>query len=130
VPVTVHVAIGTDVVHQHPAADGQAIGYATMQDFRSFASTIEGLKGGVVINMGSAVILPEVFLKALAMARNAGADLGRFTTANFDMHSLYRPSMNVVERPRLLGATTYSFCGNHEIFLPVFIASIISKLRP
>lgn len=130
VPVTVHVAIGTDVVHQYPAADGQAIGYATMQDFRAFASTIMNLKGGVVLNIGSAVILPEVFLKALAMARNAGADLGRFTTANFDMISLYRPSVNVVERPRLLGARTYNFCGSHEIILPVLFASLVSRLRP
>jgi deoxyhypusine synthase len=128
VPVTVHVAIGTDVVHQHPAADGQAIGYATMEDFRTFASIIRDLRGGVVLNVGSAVILPEVFLKALAMARNAGADLGGFTTANFDMFSLYRPVTNVVERPRLIGARTYNFCGSHEIILPVLFASLMFRL--
>jgi hypothetical protein len=127
-PVTVHVAIGTDVVHQHPKADGQAIGYATMEDFRAFASTISNLAGGVVLNIGSAVILPEVFLKALAMARNKGADLGRFTTANFDMVSLYRPTVNVVERPRLVGARTFNFCGSHEILLPVFFASVMARV--
>lgn len=129
-PVTVHVAIGTDVVHQHPEADGQAIGYATMEDFRAFAATIRNLRGGVVLNIGSAVILPEVFLKALAMARNAGADLGQFTTANFDMFSLYRPVTNVVERPRLVGATTYNFCGSHEIVLPVLFSSLMFRLYP
>ena len=128
VPVTVHVALGTDVVHQHSEADGAAIGYSTMEDFRDFASAIAGLRGGVVLNLGSAVILPEVFLKALAMACNAGADLGQFTTANFDMIPLYRPTMDVVERPRLVGATTYNFTGNHEILLPVFFASIMSRL--
>lgn len=130
VPVTVHVAIGTDVVHQSPDADGQAIGYATMKDFRTFAAAIGNLQGGVVLNIGSAVILPEVFLKALAMARHAGADLGPFTTANFDMLPHYRPTVNVVERPRLLGAKTYNFCGSHEIILPVLFASLASRLRP
>ena len=127
IPVTVHVAIGTDVVHEHAEADGRAIGYASMEDFRSFTSIIMRLGGGVVLNIGSAVILPEVFLKALAIARNRGSDLGKFTTANFDMLQLYRPITSVVERPRLLGATTYNFTGNHEILLPVFIASIMSK---
>jgi hypothetical protein len=128
VPVTVHVAIGTDVVHEDEGADGQAIGYASMEDFRTFTSVIVGLRGGVVLNVGSAVVLPEVFLKALAVARNRGADLGAFTTANFDMFSLYRPVTNVVERPRLVGATGYNFTGNHEILLPVFVASLLSKL--
>jgi hypothetical protein len=128
VRATVHVAIGTDVVHQHAEADGKAIGYASMEDFRAFTSMILALRGGVVLNIGSAVILPEVFLKALAIARNAGADLGEFTTANFDMFSLYRPITNVVERPRLVGATTYNFTGNHEIILPVFIASVMSRI--
>jgi hypothetical protein len=129
-PVTVHVAIGTDVVHQHAEADGKAIGHATMKDFRSFSSAIMDLRGGVVINIGSAVIMPEVFLKGLAIARNAGVDLGEFTTANFDMIPLYRPITNVVERPRLVGARSYSFLGNHEIVLPVFVASVMSRTRP
>ena len=128
VPLTVHVAIGTDVVHEHDEADGKALGYASMEDFRTFTSVILGLKGGVVLNVGSAVVLPEVFLKALAIARNRGADLGAFTTANFDMVSLYRPVTNVVERPKLVGATGYNFTGNHEILLPVFVASLLSRL--
>jgi hypothetical protein len=101
-----------------------------MHDFRAFASLVAGLNGGAVLNIGSAVILPEVFLKALAMARNKGADLGEFTTANFDMFSLYRPMTSVVERPKLIGATTYAFLGHHEILLPVFVASILSKASP
>ena len=129
VPLTVHVAIGTDIVHQHEEADGKAIGYGTMEDFRRFSSIIAELDGGVVINLGSAVLMPEVFLKALAIARNRGINLGDFTTANFDMLSLYRPMTNVVARPRALGATTFSFLGHHEILLPVFLASIMSRLR-
>jgi hypothetical protein len=129
IPVTVHVAIGTDVVHQHDEADGKAIGFGTMEDFRTFASIIANLKGGVVLNIGSAVIMPEVFLKALAKARSSGADLGEFTTANFDMFPLYRPMTSVVRRPKAIGATTFSFLGHHEILLPVFIASVLSKSR-
>jgi hypothetical protein len=129
IPITVHVAIGTDIVHQHDAADGKAIGQGTLTDFRRFASVIAGLNGGVVINIGSAVMLPEVFLKALAMARNKGKDLGEFTTANFDMCSLYRPSANIVRRPRALGGTTFEFLGHHELLLPVFFGSVLANLR-
>ena len=96
-----------------------------MKDFRSLADRIAGLNGGVVINFGSAVIMPEVFLKALAMARSRNSDLGEFTTANFDMHLHYRPRVNLVERPRLIGATTYSFLGHHELLIPVFVASVL-----
>jgi hypothetical protein len=127
--LTVHVAPGTDVVHQHKEADGKAIGYGTMKDFRTFSETIAGLDGGVVINIGSAVIMPEVFLKALAMARSRGLDLGDFTTANFDMYSMYRPQVNVLERPRLIGGTTFGFLGHHEVLLPVFFASILSRME-
>jgi hypothetical protein len=128
IKATVHVAIGTDVVHQHPEANGEAIGYASMADFRKFAAQIVALRGGVVLNLGSAVIMPEVFLKTLAMARNRGAHLGRFTTANFDMLQHYRPFVNVIERPRLVGATAYNFTGNHELVLPVLVASIMSRI--
>jgi hypothetical protein len=128
IPLTVHVALGTDVVHQHEDADGKAIGYGTMKDFRVFADRVAGLNGGVVLNIGSAVVMPEVFLKALAMARSRGRDLGDFTTANFDMYSLYRPRVNVVERPRLIGAKTYDFLGQHEILLPVLFASILYRI--
>ena len=127
VPVTVHVAIGTDVVHQHADADGKAIGFGTMEDFRRFTAVIANLNGGVVLNIGSAVIMPEVFLKALARARADGARLGEFTTANFDMLSHYRPLTSVVKRPKSMGATTYSFLGHHEILLPVLVASVLSK---
>jgi len=129
IPLTVHVAIGTDIVHQHDGADGKAIGQGTLTDFRKFASVIAGLNGGVVLNIGSAVMLPEVFLKALAMARSRGEDLGEFTTANFDMYSHYRPSVNVVRRPRALGGTTFEFLGHHELLLPVFFASVLANLR-
>jgi hypothetical protein len=127
-PLTVHVALGTDIVHQHEEADGRAIGYGTMTDFRRFASIIGELNGGVILNLGSAVIMPEVFLKAVAMARNKGIDLGNFTTANFDMFPLYRPMTNVVARPQVIGATTFSFLGHHEILLPVFLASVMARL--
>jgi hypothetical protein len=129
VPLTVHIALGTDVVHQHEEADGRAIGYGTMLDFRLFADRIADLNGGVVLNMGSAVILPEVFLKALAMARSRDRDLGSFTAANFDMHSLYRPRVNIIDRPRLIGGTTFGFLGHHEILLPVFFASVLSGIE-
>ncbi|MFH1313599.1 MAG: hypothetical protein ABIJ00_10305 [Candidatus Eisenbacteria bacterium] len=129
IPVTVHVAIGTDVVHQHDEADGKAIGSGTMRDFRTFASMIANLSGGVILNLGSAVIMPEVFLKALAKARSAGSVLGEFTTANFDMFSLYRPTTSVVRRPKSMGATTFNFLGHHEILLPVLVASVLSKTR-
>jgi hypothetical protein len=124
---TVHVALGTDVVHQHEEADGKAIGFGTMKDFRRFADRIACLNGGVVLNLGSAVIMPEVFLKAVAMARSRNKDLGDFTTANFDMFSLYRARVNLVERPRLIGGTTYSFLGHHELLIPVLTASILYK---
>ena len=130
IPLTIHVAIGTDIVHQHDEADGRAIGYATMQDFRRFTSLVCGLHHGVLMNLGSAVIMPEVFLKALAVARNKGIDLGDFTTANFDMIRHYRPTMNIVERPESIGATGYSFLGNHEILLPVFFAAVLFKASP
>jgi hypothetical protein len=126
IPVTVHVAIGTDIVHQHADADGSAIGRGTLKDFRLFTAMVEGLSGGVVVNLGSAVIMPEVFLKALAVTRSRGIDLGHFTTANFDMIGHYRPAMNIIERPASLGATAYSFLGNHEILLPVFILAVLS----
>jgi hypothetical protein len=129
VGVTVHVAIGTDIVHEHEEADGRAIGHGTMYDFRKFTQWIIGLNGGAVLNIGSAVLMPEVFLKALAIARNRGAKLGEFITADFDMLSQYRPLSNVVQRPRAVGGTGYSFTGHHEILLPVVVAAIASNLR-
>ncbi|MDZ7393175.1 MAG: hypothetical protein ONB25_09825 [candidate division KSB1 bacterium] len=129
VPVTVHVAIGTDIVHQHPTADGAAIGEASFSDFRLFAAQVGTLtEGGVVLNFGSAVILPEVFLKALTVARNLGLPAFGFVTANFDMIQHYRPRVNVVERPTQGSGKGYQFVGHHEIMIPLFAAAIKERL--
>jgi hypothetical protein len=125
IPYTLHVALGTDIVHQHPSADGAAIGKASLRDFRIFANTVSQLgEGGVVLNLGSAVIMPEVFLKALAVARNLGHGVENFTTANFDMIQHYRPTVNVVERPVLLGGSGYALTGHHEIMIPLLAATV------
>ncbi len=125
IPYTLHVAVGTDIVHQHPTASGAAIGEASLRDFRIFASTVAKLGGGgVVVNLGSAVIMPEVFLKALAVARNLGYPVKNFTTANFDMIQHYRPRVNVVQRPVLAGGRGFSITGHHEIMIPLLAAAI------
>ncbi len=125
IPYTLHVAIGTDIVHQHPSASGAAIGEASLRDFRIFAASVSKLGGGgVVINLGSAVIMPEVFLKALAVARNLGHPVKDFTTANFDMLQHYRPGVNVVRRPVLTGGSGYAITGHHEIMIPLLAAAI------
>lgn len=125
IPYTLHVAIGTDIVHQHPTASGAAIGEASLRDFRIFASSVSQLgDGGVVINLGSAVVMPEVFLKALAVARNLGHAVRDFTTANFDMIQHYRPGVNVVRRPVLSGGRGYAITGHHEIMIPLLAAAI------
>ena len=129
VPITVHVAIGTDIIHQHPAANGAAIGAASFTDFRlltAFVSNLEG--GGVVLNLGSAVILPEVFLKALTIARNLGHIVSHFTTANFDMNQQYRPVENIVKRPTEMGGKGYTFTGHHELMIPLLVQAINSRL--
>jgi len=130
VPLTVHVAIGTDVVHQHPDASGEAIGETSMRDFRLFISLVERLRGGVVINMGSAVILPEVFLKAVASVRNKGTRFWPFTAANIDMIQHYRPLKNVVERPTKIGKNSVgiTLTGHHEIMIPLLTASVLYEL--
>ena len=121
VPVTVHVAVGTDTPHTHPAADAAAIGTTTHYDFRLFCSLVTQLNdGGVYVNAGSAVVLPEVFLKAISAARNLGHPLAGFTTVNFDFLQHYRPRMNVVERPHAQsGGKGYAITGHHEIMLPL-----------
>ena len=125
IPYTLHVALGTDIVHQHPSANGAAIGEASLRDFRIFAHTVSRLgQGGVAINLGSAVIMPEVFLKALAVARNLGHDVSRFITANFDMIQHYRPRVNIVERPVLKGGKGYALTGHHEIMIPLLAAAV------
>lgn len=125
IPYTLHVALGTDIVHQHPTADGAAIGAASLRDFRILARTVSQLgQGGVVINLGSAVVMPEVFLKALAVARNLHRGIADFTTANFDMIQHYRPTVNVIQRPVLKGGRGYAITGHHEIMIPLLAAAI------
>jgi hypothetical protein len=129
IPVTVHVTIGTDIIHIHPQADGAAIGAATYRDFLLFASLVKELDGGgVYLNVGSAVTLPEVFLKAVTVVRNLGHSLQDFTTANFDFIQHYRPMANVVRRPVAGGAGRgHSVTGHHELMIPLLAASIVSR---
>jgi len=129
VPVTVHVAIGTDTPHTHPNADGAAIGAATHHDFRLLCSLVRRLdQGGVYLNIGSAVVLPEVFLKAVSVVRNLGYPLANFTTVNFDFLQHYRPKMNVVERPHAKsGGQGYSLTGHHELMIPLLAAALIES---
>jgi hypothetical protein len=129
IPVTVHVAIGTDTIHFHPGADGSSIGKTSHLDFRIFADLISKLEEGIFINMGSAVILPEVFLKALTLVRNLGHNVKRFTTVNMDFIKGYRPETNVVQRPTLEGGEGYSLVGHHEIMFPLLAAAVIEDLE-
>lgn len=128
VPVTVHVAMGTDIIHIHPSADGAAIGQAGHHDFRVFCRLVSELEGGVFLNVGSAVLLPEVFLKALTVVRNLGHQVKRFTTANFDFIRHYRPATNVVHRPTLEGGKGFNFTGHHELMLPLLAAAILDEI--
>lgn len=128
IPVTVHVAIGTDIIHQHPSAVGMAIGEGSLLDFKTFIYSVSKLDGGVAVNIGSAVILPEVFLKAVTVARNLGYRIRRFTTANFDMISQYRSHQNVLSRPTSTGGRGYNMIGHHEIMVPLLYRSIIEKI--
>jgi hypothetical protein len=125
IPATVHAAIGTDIHHMHPSADGAALGATSFRDFEKLAGGVATLEGGVLFNIGSAVILPEVFLKALALARNLGFRVRRFTTVNLDFIRQYRPSVNVVERPTRLGGRGISLIGHHEIMLPLLAAALV-----
>jgi hypothetical protein len=128
IPVTVHVAIGTDIIHMHPDADGRALGEGSLRDFKYFVSNVARLKGGVYLNCGSAVVLPEVFLKAVALARNTGASLDGLTTVNLDFTRLYRPQTNVVTRPVAGVGTGYSLVGHHEIMIPLLAAALIDTV--
>ncbi|MDP9322842.1 MAG: deoxyhypusine synthase family protein [Acidobacteriota bacterium] len=125
IPVTVHVAIGTDIIHMHPRASGAALGEGSLRDFRYFVSNVARLKGGVYLNCGSAVVLPEVFLKAVAIARNQGASLDQLTTVNMDFTRLYRPQTNVVSRPVAGVGKGYSLVGHHEIMIPLLAAALV-----
>jgi hypothetical protein len=128
IPVTVHIAMGTDIIHQHPTADGAVLGEASYRDFQRFASVVARLDGGVVLNIGSAVIMPEVFLKALTVARNLGHRVDSFTAAAFDMIRQYRTSENVVRRPTHLGGHGYYIVGHHEILIPLLFAAVTEML--
>jgi hypothetical protein len=128
IPVTVHIAVGTDIIHQHPTANGAVLGEASYRDFQRFASVVAKLEGGVVINIGSAVIMPEVFLKALTIARNLGNRVENFTAATFDMIRQYRPSENVVRRPTHLGGQGFYIVGHHEIMIPLLFAAVTELL--
>ena len=128
IPVTVHVAIGTDILHMHPGFDPQAAGAATHQDFRLFTSIVAALDKGVYLNVGSAVILPEIFLKATTLARNLGNTLEDFTTVNLDFIRHYRPLTNVINRPTAKGGRGINLVGHHEILLPLIAAGIIEEI--
>jgi hypothetical protein len=128
IPVTVHVAVGTDVIHMHPAASGAAIGEGSLRDFRYFVSNVARLERGVYLNCGSAVVLPEVFLKAVALARNRGIALSALTTVNMDFVRLYRPQTNVVSRPTAASGRGYSLVGHHEIMIPLLAAAVKAAL--
>jgi hypothetical protein len=124
VPVTAHVGIGTDIIHMHPDASGEAIGATSLRDFRYFTSFISGLEGGVYLNCGSAVLLPEVFLKAVSLVRNRGLSLDGLTTVNLDFVRMYRPETNVVRRPVAGIGRGYSITGHHEILIPLLAAAL------
>ncbi|MBU0759898.1 MAG: hypothetical protein KKC66_04095 [Candidatus Omnitrophica bacterium] len=129
IPATVHIAIGTDIIHQHPSSDGAALGEASLRDFHNFIDVVAGLgDGGVVLNIGSSVILPEVFLKALNVARNLGHKVRNFTACNFDMINHYRPYQNVVKRPTKSGGSGYTIIGHHEIMIPLLAQAVIEKI--
>jgi hypothetical protein len=125
IPVTTHIAIGTDIIHMHPAASGRALGEGSLRDFRYFVANVARLDKGVYINCGSAVVLPEVFLKAVALVRNQGIPLSGLTTVNLDFVRSYRPQTNVVARPTAGTGRGYSLIGHHELMIPLLAAAIL-----
>jgi hypothetical protein len=129
IPITVHVAIGTDIIHMHPAASGAALGEGSLRDFRYFVTNVARLENGVYVNCGSAVILPEVFLKAIALARNRGLAFSNLTTVNLDFLRMYRPLTNVVSRPTAASGKGYSLVGHHEIMIPLLAAALLDHDR-
>jgi hypothetical protein len=128
VPVTVHVAIGTDIIHMHPSADGAAIGATTLRDFHRFAEVVAGLAGGVYVNLGSAVVLPEVFVKALNLARNLGHPVRPLYTVDLDFLRHYRPGVNVVARPTARGGRGIHITGHHELMFPLLAGAVLEEL--
>jgi len=131
VPVTIHAALGAEIIHQHPAADGAAIGDTSHRDFRRLAHSLLSLDdGGVALNLGSAVIMPEVFLKALTIARNLNEGRPRnFVTCDLDMQRHYRPRMNVVQRPTLDSGKGYEITGHHELMVPLLVWAVVERLE-
>lgn len=127
IPITVHVGIGTDIIHMHPDASGAAIGEGSLRDFRYLVSNVARLARGVYLNCGSAVVLPEVFLKAVALVRNRGVALDGLTTVNLDFMRLYRPQTNVVSRPVAGIGKGYSLVGHHEIMIPLLAAALTEQ---
>ena len=129
IPATVHVAIGTDIVHMHPEANGASIGEGSLRDFRTLTDVVAGLDGGVYINLGSAVVLPEVFLKVVTLARNLGHSVGNLTTVNMDFVQHYRPGVNVLKRPTLGSGKAFALTGHHEIMFPMLAAAVVETLN-
>jgi hypothetical protein len=129
IPLTVHVGIGTDIIHMHSAASGAALGEGSLRDFRYFVTNVAKLEGGVYLNCGSAVMLPEVFLKAVALVRNRGMALAGLTTVNLDFARMYRPQTNVVHRPTIGTGRGFSLVGHHEILIPLLAAACIEAQR-
>ena len=129
VPLTVHVAVGTDIIHLHPSVDPEALGATTHRDFRLFAALVSGLDDGVFINLGSAVIIPEVFLKALTLARNLGHPASPLTTVNLDFVRHYRPLTNVVRRPTAAAGRGLALTGHHELLFPMLAALVIEEME-
>lgn len=128
IPATVHVALGADIIHMHPEADGAMIGKGSMRDFLLLASVLGDLEGGVYINLGSAVVLPEVFLKALTVARNLGRKADRITTVNMDFFQHYRARENVLKRPTMMKGASFALTGHHEIMFPLLAAAVTERL--
>jgi deoxyhypusine synthase len=129
IPASVHVALGTDIIHMHPEADGASIGEGSMRDFKLFSSVVADLKGGVYINLGSAVIMPEVFLKAIAVTRNLKYSVKNFATVNMDFIQHYRCRENVLRRPVLSGGNSYALTGHHEIMFPLLAAAVLENMN-
>jgi len=129
IPITVHTAIGTDIIHQHPSCDGTAVGKTTYEDFKIFTESVSKLEGGVILNIGCAVILPEVFLKALTIVRNLGYKVEKITAANLDMIDHYRPRENVVKRPTSLGGKGFIIIEKHEKTIPSLHRKILNAFH-
>ena len=129
IPASVHVAVGTDIIHMHPEASGAAIGESSLRDFKLFSSVVADLRGGVYINLGSAVIMPEVFLKAIAVTRNLKNKVKNFTTVNMDFIQHYRCRENVLRRPVLSGGKSYALTGHHEIMFPLLAAAVMEEVK-